>query len=325
MLVQRRDELLARADPFDLAQAVDRYVHTLRGRRIRTLMLDACERIGQYYRAEFVQLLSGLSGVGEPEQLAAILKRKWSDSELQAAFAGLLKSNLRAIPMFGGSFCDEVLAYVPTDRAVAIGEERNTALPRAAIFAGVAAALVIAGAAGERYYANARAQSTTPAAVVEPITIATTPAPSKQRVIAVSTPIPIPSRSTAPTPSAAPTAAPTQAPTAAPTQAPTAVPTQAATPAPAPTKPRPTPPPARGVATVVIPDPTPSPEPSALDTTDMPDSYTDATPLPQVTAPQAEVPGRVHLVTPTPKPHHGWLHNSIMHLDPFKPHPRSTP
>lgn len=325
MLVQRRDEVLARTDPFDLAQAVDRYVHTLPGDRIRALVFDARERMGMYYRGEFAQLLTGKSGGGGLDRFSEILLQQWSDGALQSALAGLLKTNLRAIPMFGPAFCDAVLAQVPTDRAVAIGEERNGMLPRAAIFAGIAAALVVAGAAGEHYMANARAQSATPAVIAEPVPLVTAPAtshPVTRRVIAVSSPAP----ARAPTPAPVPTA--TQAATAAPTVAPTAEPTLEATATPPRRTPGPTqsPPHARGIATVVIPDPTPTPEPSALDVTDMPDSFTDATPLPQVTAPSAQVPGRVHLVTPTPKPvHHSWLHRTIMHLDPFKPHPRSTP
>lgn len=324
MLVQRRDEVLARTDPFDLAQAVDRYVHTLSGEKIRALVFDARERMGTYYRSEFAQLLSGKAGAYGIDRFSEMLMQPWDDAAMQSALAGLLKTNLRAIPMFGPSFCDGVLAQVPTDRAVGIGEERNGLLPRAAIFAGIAAALVVAGAAGEHYMANARAQSSTPAVIAQPMPIVTPSAVPHQakRVIAISSPVP----ARAPTPAPVPT--PTQAPTPQPTAVPTAQPTLAPTPAPTRRTPRPTqsPPHARGVATVVIPDPTPTPEPSALDVTDMPDSYTDATPLPQVTAPPAQVPGRVHLVTPTPKPvHHSWLHNSIMHLDPFKPHPRSTP
>lgn len=324
MIVQRRDEVLARTDPFDLAQAVDRYVHTLSGDRIRALVFDARERMGMYYRGEFAQLLTGKTGGGGIDRFSGILLEQWNDAALQSALAGLLKTNLRAIPMFGPAFCDAVLAHVPTDRAVAIGEERRGVLPRAAVFAGIAAALVAAGAAGEHYMANARAQSATPAVIAQPVVLATpsaAPRAAKRRVIAISSPVPAraPTPAPVPTPTQAATPAPTAVPTAAPTAVPAAQPTRKATPTASP-------PHARGIATVVIPDPTPTPEPSALDVTDMPDSYTDATPLPQVTAPPAEVPGRVHLVTPTPKPvHHSWLHRTIMHLDPFKPHPRSTP
>jgi hypothetical protein len=323
VLVQRRDEVLARTDPFDLAQAVDRYVHTLSGDKIRALVFDARERMGSYYRSEFAQLLSGKPGVGGIDRFSELLMQPWDDRALQAALTGLLKTNLRAIPMFGPAFCDGVLAQVPTDRAVAIGEERSGMLSRAAIFAGIAAALVLAGAAGEHYMANARAQSATPAVIAEPVPLVTpsaSPHPAK-RVIAISSPVPARAPTPAPVPTATqpPTPVPTVEPTAAPTVMPTVEPTIKATPTASP-------PHAHGAATVVIPDPTPTPEPSALDVTDMPDSYTDATPLPQVTAPPAQVPGHVHLVTPTPKPvHHSWLHRTLMHLDPFKPNPRSTP
>lgn len=329
----RRDEVLARTDPFDLAQAVDRYVHTLPGDRILRLLFDSRHRLSAYYRGEFAQYLTGTQGAMDAHDFAGILQRPWSDAALQSAFARLLKSNLRAIPVFGSTFCDDVLAYVPSDRAVGIGEERSSAVPKVAVLAGVAAALVVGGAAAEHYVSSARAQSATPPVIAEPLPAYATPHPAK-RVIAVSSPV----ARRAPTPAPVPTA--TQNPTPPPTAAPTATPAATPVPSPAPTlvatptpaKPRAvnarpaTPPPARGVATVVIPPPTPSPEPTALDVTDMPDSYTDATPLPQVTAPPPEVPRRVHLVTPTPKPvHHGWLHRTIMHLDPFKSNPRATP
>lgn len=314
MLVPRRDEILARTDPFDLAQAIDRYVSLLSAGRIRSLLIGARERLGPYYRGEFLRLLLGRSGDADSLQFAKALREPHSDEELRAAFARLLKTNLRAIPVFGPAFCDGVLEYVPTDRAVAIGEERRGGAGKAAAIMGAAAVLVLAGAAGEHFIVARSQPSPSPAAysvvpappeAPPPVHRHVATAASKQRIIAISSP--------------EPTQPPSPAPTAAPTLAPTPAPTRVSTPLP-------TPPPARGVATVAIPDPTATPEPSPLDVTDMPDSYTDATPLPQVTVPGVQAPHAERLVTPTPKPvHHKWLYRSIMHLDPFKPHPRSTP
>jgi hypothetical protein len=318
VLVPRRDEILARTDPFDLAQAIDRYVSLLSGRRIKSLLLSARDRLGSYYRGEFVRLLSGRTGDIDRAGLAGVLHETWSDEELRSAFARLLKTNMRVIPVFGPAFCDGVLEYVPSDRTVAIGEERRgNGAAKAIAATGAAAALVLAGAAGEHYVVSARAQAAAPIAVfvTAPPQAPTMPPThhyvvpvAAKRVLAISSPQPV----------AAPRAAPAAvAPSVAPAPAPLERP---------PKKQLPTPPPARGVATVAIPDPTATPEPSPLDVSDMPDAYSDATPLPQVTAPPADVPRKVRLVTPTPKPpHHKWLYRTIMHLDPFKPDPRSTP
>jgi hypothetical protein len=328
VLVPRLDEILARTDPFDLAQAIDRYVSLLSGRQIKSLLLSARDRLGAYYRGEFVRLLSGRGGEVDAPGLSKVLREPWSENDLRSAFARLLKTNLRAIPLFGPAFCDAVLAYVPTDRTVAIGEERRgNGTGKALVAGGVAAVLVLIGAAGEHMVAVRTQPTPAPAAIVT-VPAAAIAAPPRahvattaaKRVIAISSPKDTP----------APTAAPTPVLTAAPTPVLTAAPAPLSQTVRHPAEPRkqvPTPPPARGVATVAIPDPTATPEPTPLDVTDMPDSYTDATPLPQVTSPPADVPRRVRLVTPTPKPppHHKWLYRSLMHLDPFKPHAAPTP
>jgi hypothetical protein len=90
----------------------------------------------------------------------------------------------------------------------------------------------------------------------------------------------------------------------------------------------------------------PTAEPTALDVSDMPRSYSDATPLPiNQTPPAVDVPAQ-SVATPVStaapsrgswlhrtimhldplKPNTGgWIYNSVKHLDPFKPHPKPSP
>ena len=323
MLVHRLDQVLARTDPFDLAQALERYIRAMSADRIRALVIDARDRMGAYYRAEFVRLLEEYRGIGhvETNDLSAehftdIVRKARGDEALQHAFARLLKSNLRAIPVFGGTFTEAILENVPSDRAVGIGEESSNVGMRAAVLGGLAVALVFAGAVGEHVIANVRAQSVaTPLpAVAAPVVSVVTPQPRAtaraSHAVAIATAV-TPTATPAPVPSAAVPAPPPIVPVAAPTRAPA-------------TRNKHTPPPAQGVATIAVPNPTPTPEPTALDVSDMPDAFTDATPLPQQTAAAAEVPHKVSLKTPapTPKPRsHSWFKRAILHLDPFKPHP----
>ena len=284
--------------------------------------------MGAYYRAEFVRLLEEYRGIGHVEtndlsceHFTDIVRKARGDEALQHAFARLLKSNLRAIPVFGGTFTEAILENVPSDRAVGIGEETSNVGMRAAVVGGLAVALLFAGAAGEHVIANVRAQSmATPLpAVALPAVSAATPQPRARpratarvtHAVAIATAAVAPTATPAPVPSAAVPAPPPIVPVAAPTRAPAA-------------RNKRTPPPAQGVATIAVPNPTPTPEPTALDVSDMPDAFTDATPLPQQTAAPVEVPHKVSLKTPapTPKPRsRSWLKRSILHLDPFKPHP----
>ncbi len=328
MLVHRLDRVLARTDPFDLAQSLERYVQGMPAERVRTLLADARDRMGDYYRAEFVRLLRDETGGSRftaktmsSQEFAQIVRDEQNGGALQHAFARLLKSNLRAIPIFGSAFSQAVLAHVPNDRTVALGEESSNTRMRALVFGGLAVALVIAGAAGEQFLMNVRAQtSASPLPVISapPMAISVAAPAARPKTVAKA---------------AAPTPAPTPAPqTPAPPPSPPPVASSVGAPAvlaPAPTphrrqpqRPRPTPPPASGVATIAIPTPTPAPsvEPSDLDVSDMPDAYTDATPLAPQTAPPAEAPHHVILNTPTPKPPRGWIKRSLIHLDPFKPH-----
>jgi hypothetical protein len=366
VLVHRLDQLLARTDPFDLAQALERYVRGMSPERIRSVIIDARDRMGAYYRTEFVRLLQDSGGIRHVDmndlsgdRFVKIVHQARTDDALKNAFSRLLKSNLRAIPVFGAPFAEGILESVPVDRAVAIGEEAPKSGTRAALFAGIAVALVLAGAAGEHVIANVRAQNTaTPLPVIQPplvsivsprpaaqtapprraavvadnvaertrrtIVVPAKPraAPATERTVASATPAP--PAATAP-PQAAPAAvSSSEQPGRAVVQPVQAARTLAIRASSAPRTPRP----AAGVATVVIPDPTPTAEPSAIDVSDMPDAISQGTPLPQVTAPQAEAPRKIALKTPEPKKPRGlikktlkFLGKTLYHLDPFKPHP----
>jgi hypothetical protein len=308
VLVSRIDRLLARTDPFDLSQAVERHVRSLSGDRIRALLRAAEPRLGAYYRDEFARL----TGSGDFE--TALSQR---DAVLQTAFVKFLKSNLRAIPIFGSPFGLAVLEHAPLDRAVGIGEERASPLARGALVGGAALALVLAGAAGEHVVAaRVAAQTPQPVVVVPPATVGTpaphprvaaaSPAPTRPRAIArVSTsyvPTPVPTTVSEPMQPAASDPAPAEA------TAP-------------PPRPTPSPPSGVGVVEVTAAPQTPSPQPSDLDVTDMPESYSDATPLPQQSPATAQVPAR-GIKVPTPKPSpkkRTWLHRALDHLNPFKP------
>ena len=306
MLVQRFDRLLARTDPFDLAQAIEAHVRSLSPARLRGVIREARPRMNAYYLSELDRILK------EPE------------ASRPAALVAFLKSNLRAIPLFPPAFAAAILDRVPSQGAVAMGEETPSRAMRAAVLAGAALALVVAGAAGEHIVANARMAAQTPApfAMVPPP--AELPPPTATPSSRPATPRPA-------TPRPA-TAVPTPAPTPPPqTPQPAAVPPPAAA-EPVPTAPRRSPTPAptpsggQGVATITAAPATPSPEPSDLDTSDMPEAYSDATPLPQQSANVATAPQHgIRVVTPKPSPRRqSWLHRAIMHLDPFKPHPKPT-
>lgn len=310
MAISRIDRLLALTDPFDLSQAVERYVHTLPGERVRALVCDAAPRLGSSYRSEFLRLL------GRERDEFPLAVSQSDEGALRDTLARFLKSNLRAIPIFGSPFGLAVLEHAPVERAVGIGEEVPNRGMRAAIIAGIALVLMLLGAAGERLVvARSAPPSPEPLAIAVPSPQPTRApqrkfaAPQLHRTAARATPV-----ATAP-----PVAYQTPVQTALP---PPSVPA----PAPAVTH---TAQPAhgKGVAVVVQPQATPQPQQSDLDTTDMPESYTDATPIPEPTSATTPVAvGSVRVATPKPSPkHHGWLHRTIYHLDPFKPHPNSTP
>lgn len=312
MAVSRIDRLLALTDPFDLSQAVERYVHALPGDRIRALVCDAAPRLGSSYRAEFLRLL------GRERDDFPLAISQSDEGALRDTLARFLKSNLRAIPIFGSPFGLAVLEHAPVERAVGIGEETPNRGMRAAIIAGIALVLMLLGAAGERLVV-ARSAPPSP----EPLAIAV-PSPEPTRA---------PQRTFAAPPVRRTAARATPIATAPPVAYQTPVTYQTPAQAVAPPPPRPAATPTaqpahgKGVAIVVQPQATPQPQQSDLDTTDMPESYTDATPIPEPTSATTPVAvGSVRVATPKPSPkHHGWLHRTIMHLDPFKPHPKSTP
>ena len=270
---------------------------------MRDLISDALPRLSDSYRAEFEPLLA------LPD-----------DDALKAAFARALKSNLRAIPLFGSAFCAGVIEQTPDDRAIGLGEETSSLRRfRPAAFAALAAALIMGGAIADHVWSDAQSAAQTPV-------VFATPAPSRAPHAApTSVPVavvsPRPERST-PAPAETPAQpAPIPAPAA-------AAPQPAARPAI-----RATAPPGRGVRTVLAVPRTPQPTrpptlaPQDVDVSDMPRAYSDATPLPpSSTPPPAQIAAPKRLATPTPAPRHpSWLDRTLMHMDPFKPSPRSSP
>lgn len=311
MAVPRIDRLLALTDPFDLSQAVERYVHTLPPERVRAVVSEAAPRLGTSYRAEFLRLL------GRPQDDFALAVAESNDIALRNTLARFLKSNLRAIPIFGSPFGLAVLEHAPVERAVGIGEEAPNRGMRTAILAGIAVVLMLLGAAGERLVVSRSAPpSPEPIAVAVPspqITVPPQPAhrePPRRRVAAAETVQPVATHPPAQTyVTSAPPPPATTAATTAPPAPPSAQPAHG-----------------KGVAVVAPAQATPVPQQSDLDTTDMPEAYTDATPIPEPSAASVTVGSSVRVATPKPSPkHHSWLHRAIMHLDPFKPRPRSTP
>ncbi len=296
--------------------------------------------MSEWYRDEFTSLLS-----------------ERDDERLKAAFSHTLRSNLRAISFFGPEFCEGVIAYVPSDRTVALGEEgRRGRRLRPMIFAVIALAVIIGGAAAQRFISTAQTNARGPVVLATPEPalsvasaaprVAVLPPQAKQTV---ATPTVAP-------PSAAPTIAATPAAPTAAKPAPAAI--QAAPPT---TQPEPvaplinriahrrvgrTPPPGRGVKTIIAQQTIrPTPEPTPMDLSDMPRSYSDATPLPGEAPPPAPMAQPQSVPAPIPteapsrgswfhrtvmhldplKPHtSGWIYNSVKHLDPFKPHPQPT-
>lgn len=329
MVAQQYATILAQTDPFDVAQGLERYIRSLSGEQVRFVILAAGSHMNESYRDEFMPLLE-----------------QTDDAKLSAAFIQALKSNLRAIPLFGPTFCEGVIEHTPGDRAIALGEE-GYRLPRVrpVAFAIIAIALLIGGAAAEHVWSNARANAQTPVVLETPPPIVV-PAPVK--VARAASP---PVRSAAP--ATRPPATPTPAP-ATPTPAPvTATPAPAtATPAPAAAAPAPaaaapaparkpqrtrarrTPPAGHGVATIIAVQrtPAPSPQPTDVNVDDMPQSYTDATPLPRNEEPPTPRVAPASVATPTPAPNRYWLHSTVQgtlktidRLNPFKHHSAPSP
>jgi hypothetical protein len=357
VLGQQFATILARTDPFDLAQALERHIRSLPDDQVRALINAASPRMNEWYRAEFTSLLEERDG-----------------ERLKAAFAHTLKSNLRAIPFFGAEFCQGVIDNVPSDRAVALGEEEDQSpLPRIRPLAVgiVAVAIFIGGAAAQHFISTAQANARGPVVLSTPAPVVAFPAtaaPSTTAPVAASAPVVHHAQHVALAPQirkAAPPVAATAPPAPAPSEAaPTAAPASAtnARPAIAPPVAAPavgvhrapavnarhvprTPPPGAGVKTIVAQQRvTPAPQPTEVDTSDMPRSYSDATPLPNATPPPVLVaPQDVSTPQATAAPSHGswfhrtimhldplkpnpggWIHSSIMHVDPFKPHPKPT-
>lgn len=308
MLGQQFGTILARTDPFDVAQGLERYIRSLTGEQVRFVVAAARSRMNEWYRGEFLPLLD------DPD-----------DERVKNAFARILKSNLRAIPLFGPAFCEGVISQIPAGRIVGVGEEGfHFPVLRPALFAIAAIALVLSGAAAQRVLSSVQTTAQTPTVIVTPTAIPVHMPP--RRVTARTIPAPATAR---------PASASAAPPSAAPASAAPAILARAPREAAAPPAVRRTPPAGSGVKTIVAAPVTPEPSPAAtaVDTTDMPQSYSDATPLPRTeSAPPAQVSTDPKVATPTPGPNRFFLHQTIKgvtrtisHLNPFKPHPQPTP
>lgn len=290
MLGQQFSTILAQTDPFDLAQGVERYIRSLRGDQVRFTIVAARQLMSEAYRVEFVQLLE-----------------ERDDERLKNAFIQAIKRNLRAIPLFGPAFCKGVIDQLPGERTVALGEEARHFLQVRPLALGVIAlALVIGGVAAEHVWNVARATAQTPVVLVTPPAVAIqTPPPVATTAPKQNSRTAMPAATPSPSPAPQPTPAPLTPPPPA-----QAVPARVQTAAPVAAHPR-TPPPGRGVKTIVAVTPSPTPEPTDVDVSDMPQSFTDATPLPQnETAPPAQ-PADMGVTTPTPQPNHSWTHRIV--------------
>lgn len=306
--VYRLDEILAQTDPFDLAQAIERHVCTLDGADIRALVAPALDRAGKYYR----------------DELAFLLNPGLTDSAARKALIRFLTANLRAVMLLGPAFASAVIEACPSNRVVGIGEEgRRRARGRTMLIAGTAIALVILGAAAEHAVTNARAAAQGPQAN-PPVAVRTrAPAPAKSvgrahRAPANSSPNPEDTAYAVEAP-LRPLRTPGEPIAAYDSQAGShsAVPAQSA-PAPHVRARRVGGPPGKATLTISVTPPPPTPEPTPIGVNDMPQSYSDATPLPAPSGTQTANPiGTEKIVTPRPteKPRHGWLN----HLDPFQP------
>jgi len=316
--------VLARSDPFDVAQGVERYIRSQHAVQLRALLSAARANLSGWYASEFLPLLD-----------------ETDDERFKSSFAHSLKSNLRAIPLFGAHFCEGVIAHIPGDRTIGLGEE-GYRLPRFRFgaIAVVAAVAFIGAAAAEHVISNARTNAQVPVVLAS---IAPAPAPvpppakaqhfttrahrtsMRERARTISRPAPVrriaqaapivrvPERSEAPPPVAP---APRQRVRRAP-----ALP-QAGS----------------GVKTIVATAPTARPSPQAPENlSDMPQSYSDATPLPRSApvAPAQLAGAPLRVPTPTPGPNRFFLHHTLgtagqmlMHLNPFRvsrPAPKPSP
>lgn len=318
MLARRLDEVLAQTDPFDLAQALERRVRLLSAGQIHGLIQDALPRMSDYYEHEFLRVYA-----------------LQDEASLRSAFAQTLKSNLRAIPLFGPAFGESVLALAPAERTVGFSDEPQQRRARWVAGTVVAVALVAAAFAGGHYVTEARMQAAS--ATAEPMAVAPLPQGTVAPLAGTARPATqprrhAPQRQATATP-AAPATAPAAVAEAQQTTRQTAVPQSMPVPTPR-NRPRPkrTPPPpvAHGEAVVAVPQArqhaVDTVQSTGIDTSDMPQPYTDATPIPGESPASVAEPRGSRVNSPTPAPHRGgWLHRTMMHLDPFKPHPQETP
>jgi hypothetical protein len=322
-----RDHVLSNFDPHDVACAMEIYVRELDTRAVARTLAKASHRLPAYYRTVIAERLPA-AGNDVPAKLDAasferIVAESRNDDELRDALIECLRTNLRAIPLIGGSFAENIVRITRGEAPVSRGSHGMTR--GTVVFATLAVALAI-GAGGERVLERSGYRF----AVIPPqASPSAGPRLSRTTVARVSarprtpTPVTAPRALTAvqsrPTPANAP--APTSAPT--PQVFVTAVPPQPRT--------HGTPPPGKGSVSVALPlvtAPPATPEPQiAPDLSDMPDATNTTTnPMPMPSAAGANVPAGVAVARPTPKPKHKPLIVRLVNgLNPFKPGKAPTP
>ncbi|MGZ3574896.1 MAG: hypothetical protein ACXVA3_06390 [Vulcanimicrobiaceae bacterium] len=275
---------------------METYVRGLNRKAIVRYLIRASDRLPSYYRGMIAAHL--VPDGSKPHELdAATFKRTLAQSRdeeaLRDALVDCLRGNLRAIPMIGDSFAENVLRLA---RGEELSPRRRSSFALYVIFAGALVAAVALGAAGERIIERAPIGRFAATIFASP-----TPAPE---------PMALPTAHHVAIAAAAPTVAPTPtAPTPTPAPTPTAPPTPEAAVAPPPATPTPSPTPSpratqqpHGTGAAIVDVPTPSPDPTdSPDLTDMPDA-TQGSAQPPPSAQPVQQPAQVHIVQPTPTP-----------------------
>jgi hypothetical protein len=302
------DKVLGRLDPYDVACAMETYVREVDGKVLLADLIKAADRLPSYYRDMIATRL--IADGTKPHELDAlqfkrILYGSRNDDALREALIACLKGNLRAIPLIGGSFAENVLRVTRGETPGHLRRGARSTSQLNTIFIGTLVAAVAIGAIGERvvekqpigrlaeaFFATPKPLQPKPLhnVVKAPVAAHKHVGPKRSappvRHVALATPIPTPP----------PTPLPTAAPTATPTPTPTPIPTRKPTPSPRPTQPP------HGAGLGVINIPTPTPEPTdPPDLTDMPDA-TQGSAQPMPSAPPAEAPSGMNIVPPTPSP-----------------------
>ncbi len=313
--------VLANFDPYDVACAVETYLRELDTRSIARVVARASQRLPTYYRTMIAQELPDGGAAGtrvDAQSFERLVERSRDDGALRDALIGCLKSNLRVIPLIGGSFADNIVRIVRNEELPPPPSERPR---RAVLVCGALLMAVTAGAVGERFVER----PSTPV-VAQPTVAQSTPrpkpalhgAPIRRSATISQTKLPAATAPTVRVPVAAPASAPIQF----------AAPPTVRRARHAAAKPGRFPSGSGNASVAAAPlsvatqAPAQQTEPNM---TDMPDA-TNATsvPAPEVSANPAAIPAAVRVIAPTatPAPRKRGL---LRHLNPFRLYPKARP